>query len=90
MPKDHIRLKASTFYSSKLMKELSEDKNETQIKSRDFSPGKKMKETSYNNHISFLFLKGSILTAIVNPLSGNLTKWLNTLKQFVGSSRRIV
>ena len=26
----------------------------------------------------------------VNPLSANPTKWSNTLKQFVGSSRRIV
>ena len=26
----------------------------------------------------------------LNPLSANLTKWSNTLKQFVGSSQRIV
>ena len=26
----------------------------------------------------------------INPLSANPTKWSNTLKQFVGNSRRIV
>ena len=28
--------------------------------------------------------------SLINPLSANLTKWPNTLKQFVGKSRRIV
>ena len=41
MGKDDIRLKALAFHSSKLMKELSEEKNEAQIKSGGFSPGKK-------------------------------------------------
>ena len=33
---------------------------------------------------------GSIGTNWVNPLSANPTKWSNTLKQFVGRSRRIL
>ena len=31
-----------------------------------------------------------LFTDTVNPLSANTTKWLNTLIQFVGNSRRIV
>ena len=27
---------------------------------------------------------------VINPLTANLTKWSNTLKEFVGKSRRIV
>ena len=31
-----------------------------------------------------------IIISVFNPLSANPTKWLNTPKQFVGKSRRIV
>ena len=31
-----------------------------------------------------------ILNFLINPLSANPTKWLNTLKQFAGNSRQIV
>ena len=37
-----------------------------------------------------LALGGKIEKTEVNPLSANPTKWSNTLKQFVGNSRRIV
>ena len=33
---------------------------------------------------------GKIYFSIINPLSANPTKWLNTLKQFVGCCRQIV
>ena len=42
--------------------------------------------------IIFMFLKNKKQTFNMsfNPLSTNLTTWSNTLKQFVGSSRRII
>ena len=41
----------------------------------------------------YTFLADKFFTALkafINPLRSNLTKWLNTLKQFVGRCRRIV
>ena len=77
MGKDDIRLKALAFHSSKLMKELSEEKNEAQIKSGDFSPGKKWRKpyiiTKFPPH-----LRVSLLPEIAKPLSANSTKWSNT------------
>ena len=41
--------------------------------------------------ISRLFTPYAIkLTAFLNPLRANPTKWPNTLKKFVGKSRQIV
>ena len=42
---------------------------------------------SSNNALSFYLI---LFFYIINPLSANPTKWSNTLKQFVGNSRRIV
>ena len=41
-------------------------------------------------HLSFKRCCNENLLKIVNPLSANPKKWSNTLKQFVGKSRRIV
>ena len=35
------------------------------------------------------FMDRMMVLATINPLSGNPTKWSNTLKQFVGNSRRV-
>ena len=39
---------------------------------------------------SFLYTLPDILQSYFSPLSNSPTKWSNTLKQFVGNSRRIV
>ena len=57
-----------------------------------FCPGKVRKNfffESFNSLLIFLELWEIIVTATQNPLSANPTKWPNTLKQFVGCSRRI-
>ena len=43
-----------------------------------------------NQHVTFLMDKQTWKLFAFNPFIANSTKWLSTLKQFVGNSRRIV
>ena len=40
--------------------------------------------------IKHILSKPQLFGSLINPLSANLTKWSNILKQYVGNFRRIV
>ena len=69
-------------------KENQDNVHESDANENSYSAGSTSKATSSKHSLRHSDIL--VYSLLINPLSANPTKGLNTLKQFIGSSRRIV